>query len=482
MTATHPALLGLLPLPRHVEMTSGEFVPSAFAHVIAPSDAPSIGVADHLVADLQAVAGVHLSLARTRSGHGDIELSLHPHRADLGAEGYELLVAPDGVAVVAATPHGLWNGTRTFVQLLTPGTMAAVPALHIIDVPRFEWRGAMLDVARHFFSVDHVIRFVELIARYKLNRLHLHLSDDQGWRLEIPGWPALTAIGGSTATKGDQGGWFSVADYAEIVAHAERHFVTVVPEIDMPGHTNAALASVPELNVDDVAPPLYTGVEVGFSSLRLDRPATARFVRDVVATLAANTPGPYLHIGGDEAHSTDHDEYLAFVELLQREVAQHGKRMVGWEEIAQAPLHRDTLVQHWLKADTVAAAPTGTRFIMSPARHTYLDMKHQPDDPLGRRWAGAIDLDAAYEWDPAALVPGVLDPQIAGVEAPLWTEKVRTFAEVEQLCFPRLVCLAEVGWTPQPSRRLDEFLVRVGEETRRLAARGVHVHRSALVT
>jgi hexosaminidase len=281
---------------------------------------------------------------------------------------------------------------------------------------------------------------------------------------------------------GDMGGWFSLSDWAEIIAHAERHFVTVVPEIDMPGHTNAALASVPELNLDGVAPPLYTGKDVGFSSLRLHVPATARFVRDVVATLAAHTPGPYLHIGGDEAHSTGHDEYVSFVELLQREVARHGKHMVGWEEIVHAPLHRDTLVQHWLKPDTVTNAPQGTRFIMSPARHTYLDMKHHLDDTLGRRWAGVIDLDAAYDWDPAALVPGVGDSQIAGVEAPLWTEKVHTFAEVEQLCFPRLMSLAEVGWTPQPSRHLEEFLVRVGEETRRLAARGVHVHRSRLVT
>jgi hexosaminidase len=482
MTATHPALRGLVPFPRHVEVMDGEFVPSAFAHVVAPNDGPSVAVADHLLADLQAFAGLRLTLGHSGSGHGDIELTLHPDRADLGPEGYELLVAPDGVAVVATTAHGLWNGTRTLVQLVRHGTMAALPAVHIIDVPRFEWRGAMLDVARHFFSVDHVIRFIELIARYKLNRLHLHLSDDQGWRIEIPGWPALTAAGGTTAVNGDPGGWFSLADWAEIVAHGERHFVTVVPEIDMPGHTNAALASVPELNADSVPPSPYTGIEVGFSSLRLDRPATARFVRDVIATLAAHTPGPYLHIGGDEAHSTDHAEYLAFVELLQREVAHHGKRMVGWEEIAQAPLHRDTLVQHWLKVDTVAGAPAGTRFIMSPARHTYLDMKHHPDDRLGRRWAGFIDLDAAYEWDPAELVPGIRDAQIAGVEAPLWTEKVHTFAEVEQLCFPRLLCLAEVGWTPQPSRRLDEFLVRVREEARRLAARGVHVHRSVLVT
>lgn len=480
MRADDPALRGLVPYPRHVEPRPGRFVPSPFSHVVSPTDLPSLSVAEHLVADLQAVAGLHLPVTGTGTGHGDIELSLHPHRADLGAEGYELIVAPDGAAVVAASAHGLWNGTRTLVQLLTPGAPADLPAVHVIDGPRFEWRGAMLDVARHFFGVDHVIRFVELMARYKLNRLHLHLGDDQGWRIEIPGRPALTAIGGSTAVNGDPGGWYSLRDWVEIVTHAERHFVTVVPEIDLPGHTNAALASVPELNPGGVAPPLYTGVEVGFSTLRLDLPATGPFVRDVIDTLAGITPGPYLHVGGDEAHSTDHHEYLAFVELLQREVARTGKHMVGWEEIAQAPLHRDTLVQHWLRPDVAASQP-GNRLVMSPSKHTYLDMKHHADDTLGRRWAGAIDLDAAYLWDPAAVVPGVGDDRIAGVEAPLWTEKVRTFDEITELCFPRLVALAEVGWTPQTSRDWAWFRERVSVETDRLGARGVRVHRSRLL-
>jgi hexosaminidase len=155
--------------------------------------------------------------------------------------------------------------------------------------------------------------------------------------------------------------------------------------------------------------------------------------------------------------------------------------VVGWEEIANAPLHSQAIVQHWLRPEVAANASPGTRFVMSPARHTYLDMKHHPDDLLGRRWAGAIDLDAAYGWDPAAQVPGVDDARIAGVEAPLWTEKVHNFQEVEQLCFPRLVCIAEVGWTPQPSRDWDWFLTRVGLETERLATSGVHVHRSRLL-
>jgi hexosaminidase len=333
----------------------------------------------------------------------------------------------------------------------------------------------MLDVARHFFGVDDILRFIDLIADVKLNRLHLHLTDDQGWRLEIPGRPMLTEVGGATAVGGDQGGWFTTADWQRIVSHAESRFVTVVPEVDLPGHTNAALASLPELNRDGVAPAPYTGKEVGFSSLHLDVAATHGFVADVVAHLATITPGAYLHIGGDEAAATEHDEYLAFISLLQREVARHGKRMVGWEEVAQAPLADGTIVQHWLRPE-VAAATTTARFVMSPAGRTYLDMRHDVADPLGRRWAGDIDVDRAYDWDPATVVPGVGDERIEGVEAPLWTEKVRTIDEVEHLCFPRLLCLAEVGWTPQPQRELSEFRVRVSQQVRRLIARGVHAY------
>lgn len=403
---------------------------------------------------------------------------LQPDRSDLGDEGYELLAADGAVTITAATAHGLFHGDRTFEQLWDG---ASVPAVHVVDTPRFEWRGAMLDVARHPFTADDVCRFIELIARFKLNRLHLHLSDDQGWRIEVPDWPTLTAIGGTTACHGDEGGWFSLADWARIVDHAAEHFVTVVPEIDMPGHTHAALASVPGLNPGEVAPPPYTGIEVGFSSLRLDLPLTRRFVTDVVAHLAAITPGPWLHIGGDEAHSTDHDDYVEFVTFLQEEVARHGKRMVGWEEITAVPLRPDSLVQHWLRAETATAAAADCRLVMSPSAHTYLDMRHHADDAFGRRWAGHIDLDTAYGWDPGALLPGVGDDRIAGVEAPLWTEKVRTFEQVQTLCFPRLLCLAEVGWTPQAERDWERFRPRLAAATDRLDADGVTVYRSTLL-
>ncbi|WP_228984746.1 family 20 glycosylhydrolase, partial [Streptomyces sp. DH12] len=183
----------------------------------------------------------------------------------------------------------------------------------------------MLDVSRHFFSVDEVKRYIDRIALYKINKLHLHLSDDQGWRIAVDSWPRLAAYGGSTEVGGGPGGHYTKDDYREIVRYAASRYLEVVPEIDMPGHTNAALASYAELNCDGVAPPLYTGTEVGFSSLCVGKEITYDFVEDVVREIAALTPGRYLHIGGDEAHSTPHEEYVAFMERVQPVVARYGK-------------------------------------------------------------------------------------------------------------------------------------------------------------
>ncbi|HSH45841.1 MAG TPA: family 20 glycosylhydrolase, partial [Longimicrobiales bacterium] len=225
-------------------------------------------------------------------GAADMVLSLD--RTDLGEEGYAVRVSPDGVRVEASEPAGLFYGIQTLRQLFPPeveftarrAAPLPLPAVEIEDRPRFGWRGAMLDVTRHFFTVDEVKRYIDLLAQYKFNRLHLHLSDDQGWRIEIPDWPALTEIGGSTEVGGGPGGFYTAADYTDLVNYAAERFITIVPEIDMPGHTNAALASYPELNCDGEAPPLYTGIQVGFSALCVEREVTYRFVDDVVRTLA----------------------------------------------------------------------------------------------------------------------------------------------------------------------------------------------------
>jgi hexosaminidase len=351
-----------------------------------------------------------------------------------------------------------------------------MPTGVIRDYPRFAWRGAMLDVARHFFSVADVERYLDLMAYYKLNRLHLHLADDQGWRLEIASWPNLTTIGGSTEVGGGPGGYYTQADYAEIVAYAQARYIVIVPEIDMPGHTNAALASYPELNCDGQARELYTGTNVGFSSLCISQDITFEFVDDVVREIAALTPGPYFHIGGDEAAATSDADYRLFVERAQAIVQSHGKQMVGWEEIAQTQLLPTSIAQHWNSDLALQAARQGAQVIMSPASRAYLDMKYDSTTSLGLDWAGTTDEQDAYTWDPATQVPGVNESDILGVEAPLWSETLQTLDDIEFMAFPRLLGYAEMGWSPADGRAWDEYRIRLGTHGPRLTALGVNFY------
>jgi hexosaminidase len=342
------------------------------------------------------------------------------------------------------------------------------------EAPRFEWRGVMLDVARHFFGLDDVRRFVDTIARFGFNRLHLHLTDDQGWRIEIESWPRLAEVGGLTAVGGGPGGWYTHRDYTAIVEHAAERGVVVVPEIDLPGHVNAALVAYPELAPSGYVAKPYTGNEVGFSSLDLTSGRVSEFVDEVIAELAALTPGDHIHIGGDEAHASRLDEYVEFVEFACAVVRRHGKQPIGWEEIAQAKLEPGTIVQHWKSPERARAAVSqGARVIMSPATRTYFDLKYDETTELGTEWAGHVSVRDAYEWDPATEVEDIAESDVLGVEAALWSETMATMRDVEYMAFPRLLALAEVASTRPVQRRWEDFLARLPELERGLDALGV---------
>jgi hexosaminidase len=455
--------------------------------VVRPGATQAARIAAELAGLIGRRAGYELrvSTARGAPPTGAILLAAE-EKATLGREGYELAIASRGVTLLARGPEGLFRGVQTIRQLLPPSIEAGnvapgpwtLPAGRIQDVPRFAWRGSMLDVARHFFTVDDVKRYIDLMALYKLNRLHLHLTDDQGWRIAIRSWPRLTRHGGSTQVGGGPGGFYTQADYAAIVAYAKSRYVVVVPEIDMPGHTNAALASYPQLTCDGVAPPLYTGNEVGFSSLCVDRKATYRFVDDVVREVAALTPGPWFHVGGDEASATSPDDYTVFVRRVQRIVRSHGKRMIGWEEIAQAPLDRTAIAQHWHTDLARRAADRGMRVIMSPATKAYLDIKYDSATRLGTDWAGYNSVRDSYEWNPATQVAGVTERDVLGVEAPLWTETTATRADLDVMAFPRLLSIAEIGWSPAAGRSWRDYRRRLAAQGPRLTALGVGFYRA----
>jgi len=338
------------------------------------------------------------------------------------------------------------------------------------DAPRYEWRGVMLDVARHFFGVDDVKRFVDVIARYGFNRLHLHLTDDQGWRIEIKSWPRLAEVGGSTAVGGGSGGWYTQDEYVELVAFAAARGIVVVPEIDLPGHVNAALVAYPELSPAGYSPEPYTGTDVGFSSLDVTNERTYEFVEDVVREISEVTPGPYFHIGGDEAAATAPSEYVDFVERTAAIVGRHGKRLVGWEEIARAKLPLGTIVQHWKDPELAAQAlAQGASIVMSPASRTYFDLKYDESTELGTTWAGYVGVRDAYEWDPG---------DVLGVEAALWSETLASLADLELMAFPRLLAFAEVASAPADDRDWEDFRARVSEHEPAFAALGVNFFRS----
>lgn len=452
-------------------------------------------VAHQLAAALRPATGYRLPvrIAPRDPGPGrrrGIWLLTSPKSAT-GSEGYQLDVRPEAVLISARTPAGLFAGTQTLRQLL-PATIDSprqlpgpwtVPGGHLSDQPRYPHRGAMLDVARHFFTVDQVKRYIDQISRYKINRLHLHLADDQGWRLEIRSWPRLATHGGSTQVGGGPGGYYTQAQYRDLIAYAAARHITVIPEIDMPGHTNAALASYAELNCDGRARDLYTGIKVGFSCLCVTKDVTYRFIDDVVREVAALTPGPWLHIGGDEVKTLPADRYAEFVARAQRIVARHGKTPLGWHEVTHAPKAPNPLVQYWGTATTdqhlVAAARDGSRIIMSPGNKAYLDMKYDRNTRPGLNWAGYVEVRDAYDWEPATRVAGLPAQSVLGVEAALWTETITTSTDLEYMAFPRLPALAELAWSP--SRDWSDFRRRLAQHGARWDHAGLGFHRSPQV-
>ena len=417
---------------------------------------------------------------------GAISLRLESRPA-LGEEGYELSVTHDSARVVANRPAGLFHGVQTIRQLLPPEIESdmgvnrvdwSLPAVTIVDQPRFAWRGAMLDVSRHFFTVREVEQYIDLLALYKLNVLHLHLSDDQGWRIQIDSRPKLTAMGSLTQVGGGSGGFYTKQDYAEILRYAQARYILIVPEIDMPSHINAGLIGYPELSCGQRPPALYTGTEVGWSSLCVDKEETYAFVDDIIRELSAMTPGPYFHIGGDEVKTLTHEQYIKFVERVQTIVKKYGKTMIGWEEIAQARLNPTTITHMWKSDSAAAAVAMGSKLILSPAQKVYLDMQYTPATELGLHWAAYVEVRDSYDWDPATYMKGVAEKDIFGIEAPMWSETLRNITAVEYLAMPRLTAVAELAWTPQSARSWESYRTRIVTHQRRWNYLGINYHRS----
>ena len=506
------APLPLIPMPARIEVASGH-------HRLAADTAlryrdPAAAKVARQFADLLArTTGLELVPSPTAdtSTHpaSGIGFALDP-ALDIPAEGYRLSIDEQHIDLVASDPAGLYYGAVTLWQLIEAAASQssgdpAVPALRIEDAPRFGWRGYMLDSARHFHSVDQIKRVLDAMALHKLNVFHWHLTDDQGWRIEIRKYPRLTEVGGCRIPGGDAGidpasgqprpycGHYTQEQIADIVAYAAARHIQVVPEIDVPGHATAAIAAFPQLGVE--GKPIAVSNQRGIhSNLFNVEEATFAFLDDVFAEVAELFPSAYVHIGADEAVK---DQWQAsrrvqarmrelgiadeaalqgwFVRRLETILAGHGKKLVGWDEILEGGLPPQATVMSWRGTEGgLEAARQGRDVVMSPVSALYLDYLQtaSPDEPAGRPKLNTMETFYAFEPVPAELEQS-RHHHILGLQANMWTGDTRSFAGVEHNTWPRLAAVAETGWTPAAGKDYASFLQRLPDQLRRYRELGI---------
>jgi hexosaminidase len=483
--------VSILPQPASVTMNAGSF---RFANAgIAASDAGGRAAGERLRSLVARSGGAPLAF----SAKGTIRFRRDP--SILGPEAYRLIVTPSAVDIRAATDAGLYYGAETLWQLIaSKGSAGRIPALTIDDRPAFSWRGVMLDSARHFQPVSYVKELIDRMAIAKLNTLHWHLTDDQGWRIQIDRYPRLTSVGAWRQPAGAAGfdaagkpvrygGYYTKADIRAVVANAAARHVTIVPEIDMPGHATAMVAAYPEL-ASTPSPPAAPSHDWGIlpNLLNADEP-TFTFVENVLDEVMALFPGKFIHVGGDEAVKDqwksnpaiqakirslglkDEDALQAwFTARVAAYLEKHGRRAIGWDEILYGQVPANSAVMSWHGIDgAVAAAKAGHDAVLAASPILYLDHIQSPsgDEPPGRgeiiEWRQLY----AFEPAPAALTPGERQ-HILGLQANLWTEHVRTTEYADRMLWPRAAIVAEIGWSsaqkdwPAFSRRLNMDMAR----------------------
>lgn len=495
----------LIPQPATLMAQAGSFRFDAGTRLVSAGPGAA-EAADYFREKIRASRGI-APVPSNDSHDNAIVFRLDPAFRSASAEAYALELKDNRATVTAKDARGLFYGGITLWQLLTADGgkgPASIGNLRIEDAPRFAWRGFMLDSARHFWSVDQVERVLDIMALHKLNTFHWHLTDDQGWRIEIPRYPRLTEVGGCRIPAGDAGigadgkpvpycGWYTQAQIREVIAYAAARHIVIVPEFDVPGHATAAIAAYPRLGVS--GKPLAVSSEWGVhANLFNVDDATLRFLDDVFTEIAALFPGPYVHVGGDEAVK---DQWLAsprvqarmkalgvrdvaqmqswMIERIEKTLSAHGKRLIGWDEILEGGLPAEATVMSWRGIEGgIEAARQGHDVVMSPSSELYLDYLQTdlPDEPPGR--PALIPLQQVYAFEP---VPAALDAaqqrHIIGLQANLWTEHTRSFARLQHEMLPRLAAVAETGWTPRARKDYAGFLQRLPVQLQRYDALGI---------
>lgn len=523
--------LALIPAPQKIQRSDGVFALTPQTRICA--DSQSRQTAKQLAGQLRPATGYPLKVETGVSSSapvpGAILLTTRDADTNLGSEGYELNVAADSVVIRAPTQAGLFYGGETLLQLLPPAIFSSnavagatweAPCVQIEDWPRFPWRGLMLDVSRHFYTPAEVEKVLDLMALHKLNSFHWHLVDDQGWRIEIKKYPRLTEVGawrrGSdierpisapnahpdwakpTADKfgpdGRYGGFYTQKQIRQIVAYAAARHIRIVPEIEMPGHSMAALTAYPQFSC--FGGPYNTDNDLAIHTGIYDpsKEATFQFLENVLTEVFKLFPGQYVHIGGDEVNKRywhrsagcqalmkreglkNEDELQSwFIKRIEKFVNAHGKTMVGWSEILEGGLATNAVVMDWIGGGREAAS-AGHDVVMSPETQCYLDHYQSTNRAAEPRAIGGFtSLRKIYTYDP---IPANLPPQyqshVLGAQGNLWTEYVASLPHAEYMMYPRMCALAEVVWSPRDSRDWDGFMGRLKLHEQRLDALNVN--------
>jgi hexosaminidase len=515
-----PGEAGIVPKPVKLEAGTGTFPLSAQCNILYQKNSPdSKAAAEYLAETWRKVMKLPLPVqAASEPMRGSILLTTAGAEASLGKEGYHLEVTPKGVTIKAPQPAGLFYGVQTLRQLLPTGTFGpskvftgeplAIPCLRVEDYPRFGWRGLQLDVSRHFFDVQFVKRYLDHLALHKINVFHWHLTDDDGWRVEIKKYPKLTQVGAWRGPKealppsygsGNQryGGFYTQDQIREVIRYATGRHILIVPEVDVPAHSRVAIVAYPELLCAGDPYKFKSAQEVSGNVLCPSQELTYAFLEGVFGELADLFPGPYIHVGGDERpqgpwEQCDRclkrmkDEHLAdgrflqdrFLKRLQVFLKSRGKTMVGWDELEQeSVLDKDYVVMAWQSVEAgLAAARKGYPVVMASSPFTYFDLAYseEPAEP-GQRWAGVVSVEKTYSFDPkpADLAPDLAN-RILGVEGCLWSEMLVTPDRPDYMAYPRVCALAEVAWTPQSERAWPDFWARLCQKhLARLDAAGI---------
>ena len=495
-------LPAIVPLPAEMQLSGGQFVLTPETKIICPAGNEEIkNIAEYLNQLVTKTTGFQLDIidsdtpARNSIFLNTVELP------DIGKEGYLLKSSRKGVQISANEPNGLFYGVVTLWQLLpavSTGNKVSIPAVVVKDIPRFSWRGAHLDVGRHFFDKEFIKKYIDIIALHKLNVFHWHLTDDQGWRIEIKKYPLLTEIGawrdetvighpwaGKEPVKYDgirHGGFYTQDEIKEIIDYAADRYITIVPEIEMPGHAQAAIASYPELGCTGEKLKVRTTWGISPNIYNPDD-NTFKFLEDVLTEVIDLFPSEYIHVGGDEALKDqwkasikiqkqikdlglkdEHELQSYFIQRIEEFINSKGRKLIGWDEILEGGLAPNATVMSWRGIQGgIDAARQGHDVVMSPSTHCYLDYyqsKNTDNEPLAI--GGFLPLDTVYSYEP---VPSELSADetrhILGAQGNVWTEFIATTEHVEYMLLPRIAALAEITWTPKEMKNPEDFRKRL---------------------